>query len=154
MARLDLTNQQFTRLTAIKAVGQDPKGQIQWLCQCDCGKTIIVTAARLRCGNVKSCGCLKRDAAREKQSLAIASVLRDGTSKNICSKVVNSNTGIRGVSYNKMSRKYEAALVLEGQTKFRKSYKTLEEAAAARKEAEEQWFKPLIEKWSYNEGKS
>lgn len=51
-------------------------------------------------------------------------------------------------------RNMKLHLVLEGQTKFRQSYKTLEEVAVARKEAEEQWFKPLIEKWYYNEGKS
>ena len=29
-----------------------------WLCQCDCGKEVIVRGASLTTGNTKSCGCL------------------------------------------------------------------------------------------------
>lgn len=37
-----------------------PSGQKKprWVCQCDCGKEVIVTGADLRTGHTKSCGCL------------------------------------------------------------------------------------------------
>lgn len=51
-----------SRLTVIKeAEPHITKGghpQVQWLCQCSCGKQIIVKGAFLRNGNTKSCGCL------------------------------------------------------------------------------------------------
>lgn len=31
----------------------------EWLCQCECGGTIVATTARLKNGQIKSCGCLK-----------------------------------------------------------------------------------------------
>lgn len=32
-----------------------------WLCQCDCGNEVTVSGNRLRSGNTKSCGCLRRE---------------------------------------------------------------------------------------------
>ena len=145
-AKLNLAGQRFTRLTALSEVGSN-RGQIQWLCQCDCGKQIIVSAARLQSGNVKSCGCLKRDIAIAKQKNATAVVIRDGTSKNILSHTTHSNTGIRGVSYNNSSHKYEAKLMYQGKIRFRGSYSELNEAVEARKAAEKKWIKPLADEW-------
>jgi len=145
--KLNLTGQRFTRLIALHEAGKDQQGNIQWLCKCDCQNTVIVSAARLQCGNVKSCGCLRQEQAIETQKKATAAVIRDGTSKNILSKVINSNTGVRGVSYNKFSRKYEAKLVYQGEVRFRGSFKKLSEAIAARQAAEKKWLEPLVEKW-------
>lgn len=148
--KLNLTNQRFTRLLALHEVGSDNHGQIQWLCQCDCGKQIVVTAVRLRSGNVKSCGCLKRDIARYRQKKATAAVIRNGTSKNILSHTTHSNTGIRGVSYNRVSHKYEAKLMYQGKIRFRGSYSDLDEAVEARKAAEKKWIQPLADEWGSN----
>ena len=107
-----------------------------------------MSASRLQSGNVKSCGCLKREQALTKQKSATAAVICDGTSKNIRSKIVHSNTGVKGVSYNKASKKFEAKLILAGEVKFRQNYESLEAAVAVRKAAEEQWVGPLLEKWN------
>ena len=146
-AKLNLTDKRFTRLLALSEVGIDAHGQVQWLCQCDCGNQIVVTAVRLRSGNVKSCGCLKRDIARCRQKNATAAVICDGTSKNILSQVTHSNTGIRGVSYNKVSHKYEAKLMCQGKIRFRGYFEKLDDAVAARKAAEQKWIKPLVDNW-------
>ena len=61
MARvIDLTNQEFNRLTAKRLVGRDKWGQTLWECECSCKdhKIIIVRAGDLKSGRVKSCGCL------------------------------------------------------------------------------------------------
>ena len=57
--RLDaLEGQRFGKLTVIKKEGHQ-NGRVAWLCQCDCGNTIIAQGKLLKNGNVKSCGCLK-----------------------------------------------------------------------------------------------
>lgn len=58
MSYKDISGQRFTRLTAIKYVGNDRHGCALWLCKCDCGKEITVLGSSLRGGNTKSCGCL------------------------------------------------------------------------------------------------
>jgi hypothetical protein len=64
-AFIDLTGQQFNRLTVIERAENyvSPKGvkQTQWLCQCECGNTVIVTAQKLKSGSTKSCGCYIHD---------------------------------------------------------------------------------------------
>lgn len=51
-----------SRLTVIKEaepfITKGGHPQVQQLCQCSCGKQIIVRGSHLRNGNTKSCGCL------------------------------------------------------------------------------------------------
>ena len=54
---VDLTNQRFGRLVALRSTGVNNQHQMMWLCRCDCGKSITATAGRLRRGNPRSCGC-------------------------------------------------------------------------------------------------
>ena len=62
--RVDLAGERFGRLVAVSDVGPSPRGRV-WLCRCDCGLENRVTAALLRSGNTKSCGCLVSDRTRE-----------------------------------------------------------------------------------------
>lgn len=52
--RIDLTGQQFGRLTVTAAV--EGCGNIYW-CRCECGTELQVRAGNLRSGNSTSCGC-------------------------------------------------------------------------------------------------
>lgn len=64
MPRLrDLTGQKFERLDVIERRGKDIKGQILWLCRCDCGTEKIVAGTMITTGRTKSCGCFQRDMA-------------------------------------------------------------------------------------------
>lgn len=56
----DLSQQRFGRLTAL-ALHHNNHGRPYWLCQCDCGKQIVVFAGSLKSGNTSSCGCLHRE---------------------------------------------------------------------------------------------
>jgi len=58
---LDLTNQKFGNLTAIK-IAKRNNGAF-WLCVCDCGNQNIVRASYLRNGQIKSCGCKQKQQA-------------------------------------------------------------------------------------------
>lgn len=66
----DITGQRFGRLTAIEYVGSTESGKARWLCECDCGNTIIVEGVRLRKGATQSCGCYQKElAAKRRRSM-------------------------------------------------------------------------------------
>lgn len=56
-AFIDITNQKYGQLTAIKRVGTK-SGCALWQCVCDCGTITEIPVRSLRCGNTKSCGCV------------------------------------------------------------------------------------------------
>lgn len=60
MPRKDLIGQRFGKLTVIADAGRT-EGRCIWLCICDCGNTTEVRSGNLIQGNVKSCGCLRRE---------------------------------------------------------------------------------------------
>lgn len=55
----DLSNKQFGYLKAIKYVRVPNLVKIHWECICVCGKTHIASAANLKKGDIKSCGCMR-----------------------------------------------------------------------------------------------
>ena len=60
----DLTGQKFGRLTVVKFTGEFTDSyNALWLCECDCGNSIIVSADKLTSGKKQSCGCLQVDNA-------------------------------------------------------------------------------------------
>lgn len=69
---IDLTGQRFGRLTVLErgedyisppsATGYgDRTVSPRWICQCDCGRRVLVMGASLRRGASRSCGCLRRE---------------------------------------------------------------------------------------------
>lgn len=66
MKLIDITGQRFTRLVAVSETERNRFRQRQWLCQCDCGKTTVVSVSALRSGNTQSCGCLGIERLKEK----------------------------------------------------------------------------------------
>lgn len=54
---IDISGQRFGKLVAIKPAGKNKKGEIKWLCKCDCGISTISVGSKLRSGKTKSCGC-------------------------------------------------------------------------------------------------
>lgn len=45
--------------------GRDRYKRATWLCQCDCGRQIVVRSNTLRRGATRSCGCLQKQTAAE-----------------------------------------------------------------------------------------
>ena len=56
---IDLTGQKFGHLTVLRRDLSRIGNNAYWVCQCDCGNTIIVRGSSLKSGNTKSCGCIK-----------------------------------------------------------------------------------------------
>ena len=56
---IDLSGMRFGKLVALEPTEQRvDNGSVVWLCRCDCGKDCLASAASLRAGQKKSCGCL------------------------------------------------------------------------------------------------
>ncbi len=76
MARLkDLTGQQFGRIVILR---RDPSPAettgAYWICSCDCGNEFSARGSNLTKGDIRSCGCLRRE-------LAAARMTRHGGKK-------------------------------------------------------------------------
>lgn len=79
----DLTGMKFGRLTVVKEAGRDEYKNVLWSCRCTCGNNTTVSAHKLLRGNTKSCGCLKKDAAKlaVKSRRGLHGLSRDSTGK-------------------------------------------------------------------------
>ena len=70
---VDLTGMTFDRLTVIERAPRPPYNACKgawWLCRCSCGNEVAVPSINLRRKNTRSCGCLRKEAARAKMDHA------------------------------------------------------------------------------------
>ena len=67
---LDLTNQQFGKITALYPTEErSADGRVIWQCQCECGTLLKVNTHDLQEHRVMSCGCLKSKGELQIQQL-------------------------------------------------------------------------------------
>lgn len=64
---IDMTSKRIGLLLVIERSASNKTGQARWLCQCDCGNTLVVQGNHLRSGHTQSCGCLARLINRDRQ---------------------------------------------------------------------------------------
>ena len=70
--KLDLTNQKFGKLTAIKPLEErDERGAVLWECKCDCGNIFYATAHSLNYCLVQSCGCVHGASSKGEEKIQI-----------------------------------------------------------------------------------
>ena len=93
----DISAQTFGRLTAIARISDKAKKRVLWLCVCDCGTEHVVRADHLYAGLIRSCGCLRIESSREKETTHGLT----GTSEYM------SWTGAKGRCHNEQDAKYE-----------------------------------------------
>jgi hypothetical protein len=94
----DISGQQYNRLTVISYSHRGNYRQSYWLCQCDCGNTVVVAKNNLVTGEVKSCGCLFREAMASYNKLNIKKGPQNG---NWRGGVSSEHEIIRGSNKNK-----------------------------------------------------
>ena len=58
--RIEMVGKRFGRLVVIKESKKSGRS-IYWKCKCDCGNFKIIQGRHLRSGDIKSCGCLKKE---------------------------------------------------------------------------------------------
>ncbi|PKM71218.1 MAG: AP2 domain-containing protein [Firmicutes bacterium HGW-Firmicutes-17] len=150
----DLMNKHFGRLKVIADTGRsDANGNRIWLCQCKCGNKKEVTTHDLNHEFVTSCGCL----AKEKASAMGKQHIRDLVEKNckegtnignLNAKISSKNTsGVKGVTWDQAKKKWKAQIGFQGKVIFLGRFDDKPDAIAARKKAEDEYFKPILEKY-------
>ena len=145
----DITGQRFGRLVAIYPSRRyDKSGSVIWHCKCDCGNEVDVPYNSIVYCNQKSCGCQKKEHDQKLQTYLTHVA---GTSVDMLKskKIPTDNTtGYKGVYL--IRGKYVAKIVFQKKQYFLGTYEKIEDAAEARKEAEEVLFDGVAEhyrKW-------
>lgn len=154
-SRIDLTGQRFGRLVVQKRVELDKPlsngSTTGWLCHCDCGNEIVYSTKALRNDKVISCGCALRDSAAAKIVKQNVVGHFDGTTISAINPErkanKNSQTGVKGVYWSNSEGCYIAKIGFKSKTITIGRFQALSAAIAARKAAEDEYFKPEIEKY-------
>ncbi|MBC1846345.1 AP2 domain-containing protein [Listeria seeligeri] len=148
------------RLTLIRDTGKRTNdGKRIVLCQCDCGNTCEVLFAKFNNGCTKSCGCLALEKKKEKhekgraekavKTLQDKKILINGTNVAVINsrKLRSNNTsGKTGVTFDNTRKKWASQIVFQNKSIRLGRFTKKEDAIKARLEAEERYFKPVIEK--------
>lgn len=144
----DILGRQFGDLT-ITAYEGNREGTYFWRCKCRCGKETVVRQNNLLMGHTKSCGCLQAQIIRENMKLV------EGTSVTLLEKaadrcIASNTSGYNGVYWNQRNEKWAAQIGFKGKIYYLGSFDKIEDAAEARKKAEECIYGEFLE-WYYSE---
>lgn len=145
----DLTGQRIGRLTVIgrsdRYGSRGKRKQQLWECLCDCGAVTYKATDTLTNPDISMCqDCAAQYAAakaREKAGYV------DGTQLSritVASGISDNASGIRGVYLEQKTGRYRARIKFQGKVHNLGSFRTSEEAAKARKEAEEALFESFL----------
>ncbi len=151
----DLTGRRFGQLTVMRPVDLEkprPNGlRLGWLCQCDCGRTIVATQKDLELQGLQSCGCLLSKTASRKiveknvvghyNGTAISAIQPDRPPNK------NNTSGIKGVYWNSREQMWVARIGFKGKSIHLGRFAKIEDAEKARKEAEKKYFLPIIKEY-------
>lgn len=156
---LDLKGRKIGKLTVLELTGQRvDRGSKVWKCICECGNICYRSAARLNHDKVHSCGCdtfeIKsqhgKDTIKKLHSEQVENTNLKLIRENILRK--DNKTGVRGVCFINYFQKYKAYITCQKKKYSLGYYDTIEEAAKVRKVAEDEYFKPILEKYEQNVG--
>lgn len=98
-AEINMVGKTFGKLTVIRKAFTDKRGEIKWLCNCECGNETVVLGSNLRTGNTVSCGCV----VAENKIIFGQMNRRHGQSKD---RIFRIWTGIRKRCNNPNTRSY------------------------------------------------
>ncbi len=153
---IDLVGKRFGRLIVVERKDNkiDNKGKSEriWLCKCDCGNETSVRSGSLlrKKQPTRSCGCLNSEYGLNMINNARESDRFEGTRVGALNMKINSNntSGVKGVCREKRRKKWMAYIQIRGKHKFLGYFDFKEDAIKARKEAEERYFKPIVEEFN------
>lgn len=150
--RNNLAGRKFNRLTFMKFTYRR-NDKYYWECKCDCGNLKIIRSDSVIEGKVKSCGCLNAEVRKEKAGLLMEETrkqLYKGTRVTLLgmSSRSNNTTGCVGVRFNRRLGKYIASITIQGKRIHLGCFNEIDDAIKTRKEAEEKYFKPIIEEFN------
>lgn len=125
---------------------------VVWKCKCFCGNIFYASLNDIKRGKIKSCGCTRikytPENLKKANKIFREKFLVENTSlSSISDTMLSTNTsGIKGVYWNKSKQRWTAILIFQKKCHTR-YFSTKEEAIKCRKEWEEKYFKPILEKY-------
>lgn len=146
----DLTGQVFGRLTVLgRSEKRSPRGARttpMWECRCECGTITYKATDTLTNPEESMCQACQGIYAAEtaRKSAGFVSGTQITKLRNMEPTAANTS-GCRGVYYDKKTNKYRARLKFKGKIMNFGSYAKFEDAVAARKAAEEEYFGAFLE---------
>ena len=130
----------------------------RYLCLCDCGNKKVIQRSSLISGGTTSCGCFKKELSQKWAKTLVnreeykARMEWDFKEKTCLSalqskKSVTNTSGFKGVSWDKKRKRWEAYIHFKYKKIHLGLYDDIEDAVKARKQAEEKYFAPVLEKY-------
>ena len=141
----DYIGKKFNHLTLIENLNRINKDNSKMaLFKCDCGNEKELVFTQVLNGQIKTCGCKQGNLSTEAKIKQRNRLLNTYSTKTIGSN----KTGHSGISIS--NNKFRARIQLNGKPIHLGYFNSLEQAIKARKEAEEKYFKPILEKYKNN----
>ncbi|MEG2251351.1 MAG: hypothetical protein RR967_07825 [Anaerovoracaceae bacterium] len=150
--RKEEIEKRYGKLVVIRGSHVSEDKRMMYLCKCDCGNELITRIDSLKRGTTVSCGCISKEKARENQRKMVNIGRFKGTKvQNLNNNISSTNTsgykGIRRAKKNGEERGWIVRIGIKNERKYIGYFINLEDAIAARKEAEEKYYKPIIEEY-------
>lgn len=143
----NLVGKKFGKLTVVELTNKRNNRNAVYKCKCECGTYKYVKSCSLLNGHTKSCGCLQKEYVRKVQPIALEkSCYKNTRPCNLSAKLQSNNTsGYKGVYMNR--NKWVASITFQKKYHYLGRFDNKEDAIKARKEAEEKYFKPIVEEF-------
>ena len=159
MAKMkDLTGHKYNRITVIKPLEERRHAKVVWHVKCECGNEFDVIGSSLTRGYTKSCGCLQKEHAKENMSPdkwnnSMGKNLKEKTNLSLLKEInfKNNKSGVRGVFFRKDINRWEARIGFKKRVIHLGQFKDIKDAIKARKDAEERYYKPILDKYAKDE---
>lgn len=136
----------FGKLLVIRHKSKN--GIAGYLCKCDCGNEKWVETRKLLNGHTTSCGCKIKETFEKTRNEYFAKNNVEGTClKSLERKIGKNNTsGVKGVCYAPSLKIWLAYMIIQGK-RITKRCSTKEKAIIERQKLEEEYFKPILNKY-------
>lgn len=149
----NLTGLKFGRLNVIGKSGERTKRGFEiYKCKCDCGNVLEVPSECLRSGNVVSCGCKQKENLENARKIFQENEMVENTSLCMLTakKRSDNKSGRKGVYWEERTQSWRAEIGIQGRKIKLGRFRDFEKAVIAREEAEEKYFRPMLEKYGRN----
>ena len=103
--RLNLVGKIYGRLKVLKYNHTDKSSKAVWLCICECGNEHLVSTDLLNRGNLKSCGCLRKDKIVSPETIKAEVLMFMKKHKRTPSKEEMKNKNIFSLQYSPARKK-------------------------------------------------
>ena len=149
----DLSGQRFGKLIAIENIGKINDSECYyWKCKCDCGNETLVRSDLLLRGGTKSCGCLRIEQALSNEinkKFQEKNIVEHTNLKIISRKnpIKTNTSGYTGISWNNEKQMWVAQIGFQNKNYNLGYFDNKDDAINARKQAENDLFKPIINKY-------